>query len=73
MITRHPRFDVVRGVVLALAAMLLVTPANAQDIVTGSLAYNHQGVTLSAYIAQPAVGEDADVKLPGVLVCHAWM
>ena len=62
--------------VLALAlawGLMGSTIALADGVVTGSLAYDHQGVTLSAYIAQPeAVTEDADLKIPGVLICHAW-
>lgn len=57
-----------------LLAAFVVTPAPAPaQIVTGSLAYDHEGVTLSAYIAQPEnVAELADQKIPGVLIAHAW-
>lgn len=57
---------------LAAALMATTAPTRAQ-IVTGSLAYDHEGVTLSAYIAQPEnVAELADQKIPGVLIAHAW-
>ncbi|MEM9420111.1 MAG: dienelactone hydrolase family protein [Planctomycetota bacterium] len=52
------------GVLLAVA--VVSAPA---DIVTGSLDYEHQGVTLSAYIAQP---DGLTEATPGVLICHAW-
>lgn len=57
---------------LAAALMATTAPTRAQ-IVTGSLAYDHEGVTLSAYIAQPENdAELADQKIPGVLIAHAW-
>lgn len=37
--------------------------------VTGSLAYEHEGVTLSAYIARP---EGITEPTPAVLIAHAW-
>lgn len=37
--------------------------------ITGSLAYEHGGVALEAYIARPA---EVEGPTPGVLVAHAW-
>jgi len=55
----------------ALAAVVVTAPARAEpaEIYTGSLAYDHEGVTLSAYIARP---EEVAGPTPGVLIAHAW-
>lgn len=53
----------------ALLSLLVATPSTQAQILTGSLAYDHEGVTLSAYIARPdGIEEDT----PGVLIAHAW-
>ncbi|MEM1107586.1 MAG: dienelactone hydrolase family protein [Planctomycetota bacterium] len=44
-------------------------PSTATPITTGTLAYNHEGVKLSAYIARP---DGISQPTPGVLVAHAW-
>ena len=49
-----------------VALLLTATALSARaDIVTGSLDYEHQGVTLSAYIAQP---DGQTGPKPGVLL-----
>lgn len=58
---------------LALWLGVCITAPTAQaqpaEIFTGSLAYDHQGVTLSAYIARP---EEVAGPTPGILIAHAW-
>ncbi|MEO0514200.1 MAG: dienelactone hydrolase family protein [Planctomycetota bacterium] len=56
---------------LLFGVMMMASPTQAQpeEIMTGSLAYDDQGVTLSAYIARP---EEVAGPTPGVLIAHAW-
>lgn len=66
------RFKMLMCWTLAAALVAMTAPTPAQ-IVTGSLAYDHEGVTLSAYIAQPEIATETTVqKIPGVLIAHAW-
>lgn len=39
------------------------------ELLTASLAYEHEGVTLSAYIARP---DNLTEPTPGILIAHAW-
>lgn len=56
-----------------LTMVLTATQAAAAEPMTGSLAYEHEGVTLSAYIARPdGINEPTPGDVPGVLIAHAW-
>ncbi len=56
-------------VLLAVVMTAAPTQAESAEIFTGSLAYDDQGVTLSAYIARP---EAVTGPTPGILIAHAW-
>ncbi len=64
---RVPRFGLRLGLT---CAALLLSAAAAAEVVTETVDYEHDGVTLSAFVASDAA---VSGERPGVLICHAWM
>lgn len=54
---------------LALLLITTITTTSADEIVTRSIEYSHDGVTLEGYLAH---NKSSDGARPGVLVVHEW-